>query len=89
MHVNEAKVQHNKVREQEYDRLPGQILQQPQVEWGIQREPDNKGFPRAWDENAFSTTYHWIWLTAGKLKERGKHTRKGNDLRNPLAGKLI
>ena len=56
----EATVQHNAVYQREPDQLPGRIPQPPEVKLGMQREPDKKGRPRAWDENLLSATYHWI-----------------------------
>ena len=63
---NEAPVQHNSVRELEYDQLLGQISQRPEGKWGMQLEPDNTGRPISWEENPLSATYHCIWLTVGQ-----------------------
>ena len=54
----------------------------------MQQDTDNKGCPRAWDDNPLSTTYHWILLTAVQLKEGGRDRRKINDLRHTIHVKL-
>ena len=56
----EANVQHNSVRQQEHDQIPGQILQRLEGKRGMQWDTDNKGSPRARDINPLTTTYHWI-----------------------------
>ena len=65
MSGNEATVQHNAVCQREHNQLPGHIIQHPEGKRGMQRDPDIKGRPRAWDGNNLSTIYHWILLTAG------------------------
>lgn len=49
MTINEATLQHKSVHKLKYDQLPGHITKLPEVKWGMQDDPDNKGRPIEWD----------------------------------------